>query len=268
MYFPTLLRVGKKRYEPRQESTRRMIGFLVQRLYRNPVFERTFHTVLFCLDRELADCDSVLDLGCGPGSPISRVKGARRTVGVEPFEPYYERAKAAATHSELINKTIQELDFPEKSFDAVVLIGVIEHLREEDSLAIMARAERWAKKKLIVTSPNGFVAQRAVDGNPLQEHLSGWTLSRMRGLGFRTRGLAGFKFLRQETHSDTMGDDIFVTIRWRPRAFWFVVATLSQIFTYYIPALAFDLFHVKEVPANASVGPVDDARPRERATVG
>jgi SAM-dependent methyltransferase len=244
-----------------------MIGFLVQKLYRNPIFERTFHTVLYCLDRELSDCESVLDLGCGPGSPIARVQGTRFTVGVEPFEPYFERAKAAGTHSELINKTVADLDFPEKSFDAVVLIGVIEHMREEESLAIMARAERWAKKKLIVTSPNGFVAQRAVDGNPLQEHLSGWTLSRMRGLGFRTRGLAGFKFLRQETHSDTMGDDIFVTIRWRPRPFWFVVATLSQILTYHVPALAFDLFHVKELDARAGVGPSQAATPKEHAGI-
>jgi SAM-dependent methyltransferase len=242
---------------------------MIQKLYRNPLVERTFHTLLYCLEGELSDCESVLDLGCGPSSPIARVRGVQNTIGVEPFRPYYERAKAAGTHTELLNKTIQELDFPEKSVDAVVLIGVIEHLNEEDGLAIMAQAEKWAKKKLIVTSPNGFVAQRAIDGNPMQEHLSGWPLARMRELGFRTRGLAGFKFLRQETHSDTMGDDILVTIRWRPRAFWFIVATLSQIVTHYVPVLAFDLLSVKDVSllARTRVDRSKDTLPKNYARI-
>jgi SAM-dependent methyltransferase len=217
----------------------------IRRLYRSKPIAHLFHTLSYCLDRELSDCETVLDLGCGPNSPIQHCRNLRHTVGVEPFKPYYERALAGRTHSELINAAVQDVDFPPKSFDAVVIIGVIEHMREQDALRTMELAEGWARKKVIVTSPNGYVAQRAVDGNPLQEHLSGWPLASMRRLGFRTRGLAGLKFLRQETDSDTMGDDLLVTIRLRPKPLWFVVAALSQIVTYYVPALAFDLFSVK-----------------------
>jgi SAM-dependent methyltransferase len=219
---------------------------IIRSLYHSRIASRLFHTLLYCLQRELADCDSVLDLGCGPSSPLQYCQ-LRYTVGVEAFSPYYERAKSAGTHTELVNATVQELEFPAKSFDAVVLVEVVEHLAEEEGLRILQAAERWARKKVIVTSPNGFVRQHAVDGNPLQEHLSGWPLSKMRRLGFDSRGLAGLKILRQEVHSDTMGDDLLVSIRPQPRAFWFVIATLSQIATYYIPALAFGLFSVKSL---------------------
>ena len=218
---------------------------LVRKLYHSEIVAALFHTTVYCLQRELAGCETVLDLGCGPQSPVSYVKNLRFTVGVEAFEPYYRLAKERGTHTELLCKKIQDLEFEPGAFDAVVMIEVIEHLPEEDARNVLQLAERWARKKLIVTSPNGFVAQKAVDDNPLQMHLSGWELSKMRKMGFRSRGLLGLKALRQEVHSDTMADDLFATIRLRPRPFWFAVSALSQLVTYYVPQLAFGLFSVK-----------------------
>jgi hypothetical protein len=231
--------------EARSSNGPRIMTRAIQRLYRWRPLAAAFHTLSYCLEKELSDCETALDLGCGPSSPLQYCKNLRHTVGVEPFKPYYDRAKAAGTHSELLNVAVQDLDFPPNSFDAVVLIGVIEHMKEEDALQTLHLAERWAKKKVIVTSPNGFLPQKPVDGNALQEHLSGWPVPAMRKLGFRSHGLAGLKFLRQETDSDTMGEDILVTIRLHPRPLWFVIATLSQIVTYYVPTFAFDIFSVK-----------------------
>jgi SAM-dependent methyltransferase len=222
-----------------------MLG-IIRRLYHSQFVARLFHTTVYCLQRELADCETVLDLGCGPQSPVGHCKNLKRTVGVEAFQPYFELARQRQTHSELICSRIEDLQFAPGSFDAVVMIEVIEHMPEEAARRALALAEMWAKKKVIVTSPNGFVAQKAVDENPLQVHLSGWELAKMRRMGFRSRGLSGLKALRQEVHADTMGDDLFATIRLRPRALWFVVSSLSQIVTYYVPALAFGLFSVKE----------------------
>jgi SAM-dependent methyltransferase len=218
-----------------------------------PPLARLFHTLSYCLEKELADCDSALDIGCGSGSPLQYCRNLRYTVGVEPFRPYYETAVKNKTHTELLNVKFQDLSFAEKSFDAVVLIGVIEHMTEEDALRAMQQAERWAKKKIIVTSPNGFLPQNAVDGNPMQRHLSGWPVPSMKRLGYRSFGLAGLKWLREtETHTETMGEDIVGSVRLRPRFFWFIVATISQIVTYYVPFLAFDLFSVKTIPASES----------------
>lgn len=218
---------------------------LVRKLYHSRFVATLFHTTVYCLQRELADCETVLDLGCGPQSPVSHCANLRHTVGVEAFEPYLKIARERGTHNEFICKRIEELDFAPGSYDAVVMIEVIEHLHEDEARKILTLAEKWARKKVIVTSPNGYVAQKAVDGNPLQVHLSGWELAKMRRMGFRSHGLLGLKSLRQEVHSDTMGDDLFATIRLHPRPLWFVVSSLSQLVTYYAPSLAFGLFSVK-----------------------
>lgn len=220
---------------------------LLRALYGSNALSRIFHTLPYTLMRELRGCETVLDLGCGPSSPVQYCACVRHSVGVEPFGPYVERARQAGTHSEVIHARIEDLDYPQASFDAVVMIEVLEHLDEDAALATLRRAERWAKKKVIVTSPNGFVPQGALDGNELQAHRSGWPLRKMRELGFRSVGLAGLKWLRYDVHSDTMADDYFATIRWRPRALWFAIAALSQLLTYRVPALAFGLFSTKEM---------------------
>jgi SAM-dependent methyltransferase len=199
------------------------------------------------LDHNLRDCSTVLDLGCGPNSPVGALKYLTTRVGVEPFGPYVELARSRGTHDQFHQKLITELDFEPASFDAVIMIDVIEHMTEEDGLNALQLAEKWARKKVIINSPNGFIAQKSLDGNPLQEHKSGWSYSRMKELGYHSRGLAGPKWLRQEVEAETMGDDLMTSIRFRPRFFWFVIATLLQPIVYRIPQFAFSLMSVKSL---------------------
>lgn len=217
---------------------------IINKIYNSNFFSSIFHTLVFCLCKELAGCEIVLDLGCGPNSPLQYCKTIKYSVGVEGFKSYLEKSKKKNIHSEYLCKNILDLDFSENSFDAVIMIEVLEHLPANDAKEIIKRAKKWAKKKVIVSSPNGFVSQKAVDNNPLQKHLSGWNYSKMKKLGFKSHGLAGIKFLRQEVQNDTMGDDILTSIKYKPKLFWFFVATLSQIFTYYFPKNAFELFSV------------------------
>lgn len=218
---------------------------IVKNLYHSKIFSKIFHTLVNELQNELMDCETVLDLGCGPDSPLQYCKNIKRSVGVEAFAPYLEKSKKKNIHSEYVDKKIEELDFPENSFDAVIMIEVLEHLPEDLGLEILKKAKKWVRKKIIVSSPNGFIAQKAVDNNPLQEHLSGWEYNKMKKLGFRSRGLAGLKFLRQEVQNDTMGDDLMTSIRFSPKPLWFIVASLSQIVAFYVPSISFGLFSVK-----------------------
>lgn len=218
---------------------------MINKLHHSLVLGRIFHTLDYCLKEELKDCESVLDLGCGPSSPIQYCKNIKYSVGVEAFENYLETSKKNKIHSKYLNKRIEDIDFLEKSFDAVIMVEVLEHLSEEEGLKIVGKAEKWAKKKVIISSPNGFISQKEVDNNPFQKHLSGWNYKTMKELGYRINGLAGLKFLRQEVQNDTMGEDLMTSIRFKPRFFWFIIATVSQILTFYLPSFSFELFSVK-----------------------
>lgn len=218
---------------------------LIRKLYHHPFLAALMHTLVYELQKELRDCKSVIDLGCGPSSPLQYCPWIEHSIGVEAFEPYLEQSRAKKIHTEYLNARLETLDFPDKSVDAVILIDVLEHLPEELGYQILKKAERWARKKVIVSSPNGFIEQSALDGNELQKHLSGWDNARMKSLGFRCRGMAGPKWLRREVEGGTMGNDLLVSIRFRPRAFWFVVSTCIQPWIYFFPSVAFSLFSVK-----------------------
>ena len=220
---------------------------LIDLLRKSSVVGKLIPTLDIELDHNLRDCSTVLDLGCGPNSPVGALKYLTTRVGVEPFGPYVELARSRGTHDQFHQKLITELDFEPASFDAVIMIDVIEHMTEEDGLNALQLAEKWARKKVIINSPNGFIAQKSLDGNPLQEHKSGWSYSRMKELGYHSRGLAGPKWLRQEVEAETMGNDLMTSIRFRPRFFWFVIATLLQPIVYRIPQFAFSLMSVKSL---------------------
>lgn len=220
----------------------RQINNLIRGAYHSRFFSAIMPTTVSLLQKELKGCKTVLDLGCGPDSPLQYCQGISYSVGVEPFKPYLERSRKKGIHTKYLNKKIEQLKFPPASFDAVVMIEVLEHLPKSEALAIIKKVERWAKCRVVVTTPNGFSGQDELDNNRWQRHLSGWTVPELQKLGFVCYGLAGLKLLRMTPKKDTMDEDITVSMRWRPRTFWFVVAALSQVFTYYLPFLSFELF--------------------------
>ena len=114
------------------------------------------HKLDYCLQKELKSCDSVLDLGCGPSSPLKNCKNIKYSVGVEAFKPYLDISKKQKIHTNYLPKNILNLDFPKNSFDAVILIEVLEHLTKKDGQKILKLANKWAKKKIIISTPNNF----------------------------------------------------------------------------------------------------------------
>jgi len=224
-----------------------MLHQLINRLHKSKFVGFFFHTLDYCLKQELSDCSSVLDLGCGPSSPLKSCNNIKYSVGVEAFKPYLLKSKNANIHSKYICKKIEDLNFDRNSFDAVIMIEVLEHLPEKEGHKILRRAEQWAKKKVIISSPNGYIHQKELDNNILQKHLSGWDYAKMSKLGFSCHGLAGFKIFRTENEDHTMGDDLMATIKYRPKPLWFAIASVSQMISYYLPKFAFEIFSVKKI---------------------
>jgi len=126
------------------------------------------------------------------------------------------------------------------------MIEVLEHLPKKMGIKVLKKAEKWAKKKIVITTPNGYLPQKKIDKNPLQKHLSGWSTTEFRKHGYRVFGLAGFKFLRKESEENTMDANLLSPVKYKPQFFWFLLITLSQIFVYLFPNLAFELFCVSE----------------------
>ncbi len=194
------------------------------------------------LESELRGMDSVLDLGCGSNSPLAKIKKHFKSVGLDSYKPSLEKSKKAKIHDDYRFGDVTKIDkfYPPKSFDAVIALDLIEHLRKSQALDLISKMEKIARKKVILLTPQGFLKQPAWEGNPFQKHLSSWSLKELKNLGFKCWGMRGLKFIRGE----------FASIKYKPWIFWGLISVLSQVFVYYFPRLAFQIFAVKELEAN------------------
>ncbi len=188
-----------------------------------------------CFKKELQGCNTVLDLGCGYSSPIQYCN-ITFSVGVEFFETYLQTSKKKSIHNQYVRADIRKIEFKPRSFDAVIALDVLEHLSKEEGHELIKKMEKWAKEKVILFTPNGYLWQDGWDNNPLQEHKSGWSVKELRELGFKVVGIDGWKKLRGYTS----------LIKYKPIHLWSIISDLTQIITYYYPNQAFELFAVKK----------------------
>lgn len=187
--------------------------------------------------KALTGCASILDVGCGSGSPVAQMRGKARLAGVDAHAASIETARKRGTHDELHVHDVLKIGelFPEKSFDAVAALDLIEHLEKKDGLSLLATLERLARKKVVIFTPNGFLKQGEYDNNPWQIHRSGWEVDEMRAKGYAVIGINGWRTLRGELGY----------IKWRPAAPWIVFSDLTQLFVRNWPEKAFQLLCVK-----------------------
>jgi len=183
----------------------------------------------------------ILDVGCGRLSPLKFTKKGSYRVGIDHYEPYIKASKKLAIHDKYILADAKNLPFKDNSFQVVIAIEIIEHLKKQDSFKIIKEMERVASKKMILTTPNGFLKTLPGDlDNPNEFHLSGWDVGDLKELGFKVRGLGGFKNLWKVNKK---GEAVL-------RGFYpisFFLAALSQFLVYFYPKKAFRLLAIKSV---------------------
>ncbi len=214
---------------------------VLKRIY-NATWKKLFPSATEIIDavlvREMKECSTVLDLGCGPSSPLKRIKSRLKPgvhlVGVDDFEPYLAKAREGRIHDEYVKSNIFAISFPDKSFDCAVMLDVIEHFEKEEFLRFLPKLAKIAKK-IIVLTPNGFVEQKGYDGNEYQVHKSGWTTEDMTKLGFKVFGVSGLKWLR--------GEEALPTVR--PVVLGNFLANLSEPLVASHPSIAYHLLCVK-----------------------
>lgn len=146
---------------------------------------------------DLVDPDeSILDLGCGilyPFAPEGETHGGRR-IGprhfcVDAFPQYLHEIKGSgpvmvACLPQVLNLFIHE------SWDVVLLLDVVEHMKKADARTTIARAQRVARRLLIVFTPDGFRVGGELDQwgfvpNHYQMHRCGFSQEELEGFGFK-----------------------------------------------------------------------------------
>ena len=190
----------------------------------------------------------MLDLGCGPSSPLKNCKNITYSIGVDSYKPYLNISKKSKIHNKYLKANISKINFPANSFDAVILIEVIEHLTKQEGKAILDKANIWARKKIILSTPNGYFPMTNYDRNPKQNHLSGWSRQQLTKLGFTCYGVSGLKFFYHQSNQTTNSlhnNQLTKNIKYRPKILFYLINSLFQIFNYYLPRYSFGLFAIK-----------------------
>lgn len=202
---------------------------------------RQFENIFFysVLQKEIGDAKSVLDVGCGNDSPVGKIKKTFTSEGIDIYPQCINYSKKHKYHDTYRLGDVRKLGtfYKKKSFDVALSFDVIEHLTKQESLKMIAEMEKIARKKVILMTPQGYIDQKAYDGNPYQVHHSGWEKKELENLGYTVYGLRGLKYLRNDE----------ATIRWSPWIFWGICSFISEILFYKSPSLSFQLFAVKDV---------------------
>lgn len=198
------------------------------------IYKTLFPSMEKYLKKELQNCRTVLDLGCGRNPAIQNFS-ISFSVGVEIFNPYLEESKKKKIHNQYIKADVREIEFKKNSFDAVLALDLAEHLSKEEGYELIKKMEKWAKKKVIIFTPNGFLWQNGYDNNLWQTHKSGWDTEEFKKLGFKVYGINGWRGLRGYK----------AEMKFKPKLVWITISNLSQKVTYHFPKYAFQLFCVK-----------------------
>jgi cyclopropane fatty-acyl-phospholipid synthase-like methyltransferase len=201
------------------------------------VFHRTLRETL------VGTCDSVLDIGCGSGSPLKHIsREFSRTVGVDGYTASIERSRAAGIHQEYHQLDLLQVGqhFAPKSFDAVIALDVIEHFDKPEGYRLLEMMESLARKRVVIFTPNGFLPQDEWDNNVHQVHRSGWEVYDFELRGYRVTGMSGLKPLR----------GAFALPRIRPARLGSRLSILTEPLATRVPQLAFQLFAVRDMEAS------------------
>ena len=190
------------------------------------------------LRNALVGCQSLLDAGCGVRPNIGQVLGIRRNYLCDTHLASLVEAKKDG-RGIAFAADVKALPIKPNSVDAVLLLQVLEHLEKDDGLKLLCTLEQVARRVIIVSTPNGYVRQDALEGNLNQVHQSGWDVDELRSLGYLVMGYEGFKLFKIPGTSVCRCPSAFFTYCTR---FGLFSGILRRF-----PALAFQLIAVKHL---------------------
>jgi len=191
---------------------------------------------------------TVLDLGCGDGTFTKDIsfKENWQITGVELYSGAIDQARKSRVYKEVIKADVTKVSqsILNQKFDLVLSSQVIEHLNKEVGEECLKKWEKLTRKKIIITTPVGFiefdrVEKRGKEKNKLQNHLSGWSPEEFENRGYRVYG-QGAKLIYGENG----------LVRKVHPIFWPFLIIFSYLFAplaFYYPSLGTYMIAVKDV---------------------
>lgn len=102
---------------------------------------------------EMIGGGSVLDLGCGDGTLLDSLKLRGNNVeGLDISQEAAKKCEAKGHKAELFDFSDGNLPYADNSFDYVVMLDVLEHLYDPDTL--LAEAKRVSRQFVVLSVPN------------------------------------------------------------------------------------------------------------------
>ena len=154
--------------------------------YHGYIPQRFWHQTRFQMSLEMLAIEPgmrLLDIGCGSGVFAGRAaqNPSVHVVGIDANPLAIEFAKQQFPHSNLEFHVglLNDLDFPNQSFDRISLLEVIEHIYEHQALELLHTAARLLRPggRLVISTPNAQSAwpmvEWALDRLKLVAHMSG-----------------------------------------------------------------------------------------------
>lgn len=140
--------------------------------------------------KELEGCTSILDAGCGRDSLLLRLGiNGKQITGLDIWHDYAIKNWLDPHYTDYYKADLTQVTLPPRSFDAVILSDVIEHIDKITAADtfLFNRVITWARKKVIIMTPYGLVDNGSYDGNPFLYHKSGWMPHELERYGFKVR---------------------------------------------------------------------------------
>jgi SAM-dependent methyltransferase len=106
----------------------------------------------------------VVDLGCGPGDPATRLLSEQHTVlGVDLSTAQLRLARALAPRASLVVADITRFELAPASVDAVVSFFALGHLPPDSHAPLLASVARWLRPGGLLLTSAPLIAGEGVD---------------------------------------------------------------------------------------------------------
>jgi len=137
--------VTTDQFTGKYESSGRIGGWLIDRFFR---------AARGLLESKLSENSGVLEIGCGPGYSTGRIRqwqGIGQLVAGEPEAQLLKIAQPLNPGTPFTRQSVYSLAHPDQSFDAVIMLEVLEHLESPDRA--LEELHRVARNHVLLSTP-------------------------------------------------------------------------------------------------------------------